>query len=197
MNGVDFVEILISLSLGQGTSSNNIVRTFNSLPEVFFEHSKTLTVTLSFTNDTIETCHGMRGKPSHPGDYKTNLNFQLLEQVVKQVDKFKSITRMEVVVHSPSNTQGSMTHEHLDCFLPFFELEQEKYWRAQWKAVSSNQAQKINGSAWTYISKQRRRVVGWKEAEENRKRASIDNAVFVRPSLNPVPIDLTQKLKEQ
>jgi hypothetical protein len=109
--------------------------------------------------------------------------YQLIEQLVWMLDNFKNIQKLEVILRTQSVSSASpLTIEHINYFLPFFDLEFED-WECKWQAEYMSRPEHIVSWPLTYLDRERHKV---KMNRWNEKKLK-ENPVFAGSSMAAQP----------
>jgi hypothetical protein len=119
-----------------GGELNPLISVLRGLPRPFHDSITNLTVTIYFPSTTTQrppnrTSSGpgtrfgnaMKPKPASPHEYIHTPNYVLMEQIVVDVNKFRNLNKLDIVICPPSNTRTPMSFDQLSCFLPYFDLD--------------------------------------------------------------------------
>ncbi|KAH8805936.1 hypothetical protein F5884DRAFT_465664 [Xylogone sp. PMI_703] len=95
-------------------------------------------------------------------------NYAFLEKLVWNLNSFKAVTRLRIILHTPADSQNPLPLQNLLYVLPFYDLYFTR-WTIAWKTSFMAKPELVTGWPIKYLDRERRRLLERERAEKERE----------------------------
>lgn len=166
-----------------GEMKMRAVEMMKALGPAFVDHARVIVLHLHFPEKPCQKAiYNSRGNSRTAQTWSPS--YQAIENIANALKNFKSLARLDVILHVPNYTRSSFTLEQLNYALPFYDLPFTR-WRLQWQRSFMRYPENIRSWPLEYLDRQRMRILRDCAWARHQKDKEIENAIFVRKSAFP------------